>query len=153
MCQNCNTLYFNCEANGCYLAWRTVKELCAMKHIEGPQGFDVTSIMALPLKIKSPDGSPRPGATRLLLIAASECVFLLWKLRCRRLFDDNDEIRNRHTDPQEVSDPSPIKSSSMSLVIALTLLPQCHGAHLFWHATIAPRLLYLVRTRILLDRE
>src|SRR5258708_106085 len=114
MCQNCNTLYFNCEANGCYLAWRTVKELCAMKHIEGPQGFDVTSIMALPLKIKSPDGSPRPGATRLLLIAASECVFLLWKLRCRRLFDDNDEIRNRHTDPQEVSDPSPIKSSQYS---------------------------------------
>ncbi len=85
-----------------------------MKHIEGPQGFDVTSIMALPLKIKSPDGSPRPGATRLLLIAASECVFLLWKLRCRRLFDDNDEIRNRHTDPQEVSDPSPIKSSQYS---------------------------------------
>jgi len=40
------------------------------------------TIMTLPLKIKSPDGSPRPGATRLL-IAATECAFLLWKLRCK----------------------------------------------------------------------
>src|SRR6266436_6718186 len=53
-------------------AWSIVKDLCSKKHIEWPQGFDISSIMALPLlKIKS------PSATCLLLIAASECASLL----------------------------------------------------------------------------
>ena len=74
-----------------------------MKHIVWLQGFDITTIMALPLlKQSSPDGSPRPGATCLLLIAASECAFLLWKLRRKRVLNDNEETQNRPLDPQEV---------------------------------------------------
>src|SRR5260221_4565704 len=107
-CQNCNTtesmqhIIFNCEANGCDHAWNIVKELYTMKHIKWPQGFNISSIMALPLKIKSPEGTPRPGATRFLLIAASEWAFLLWKLRCRRLLDGDERTRNNHSDPREV---------------------------------------------------
>src|SRR5258705_13748011 len=61
-----------------------------MKQIAWPQGFDITTIMALPvLIIRSPNGTTRNGATRLLQIAASECAFILWKTRCRRLFEAN----------------------------------------------------------------
>jgi len=87
ICQNCNStesmqhIIFNCKANSCNHTWNVVKELCSRKHIKWPQGFDISSIMALPLlKIKSPDNTPRPGATHLFLITASECAFLLWKL-------------------------------------------------------------------------
>ncbi len=62
-------IVFNCEANNCSIAWDVIKELCALKHIQWPQGLDITSIMALPLlKIKSEDGKVRAGATRLFLI-------------------------------------------------------------------------------------
>ncbi len=46
--------------------------------------------------------SERTGATRLFLIATSECAFLLWKIRCERLLDDNKETRNITPAPQEV---------------------------------------------------
>jgi len=44
--------------------------------------------MALPLlKVCSTDGHTRNGTTCLLLITMSECAFLIWKLRCKRLLD------------------------------------------------------------------
>src|SRR5260221_2503595 len=59
--------------------------------------------MALPLlKIRSANGKIRTGTTRLFLIAASECAFLLWKARCKRLLDDDEESRNRIPVPQEI---------------------------------------------------
>ncbi len=59
--------------------------------------------MALPLlAIKTPEGAPRPGATRFFLISASECAFMLWKMRCRRLLDSNNDTRNRIPDPLEI---------------------------------------------------
>ncbi len=32
----------------------------------------------------------------------TECAFLLWKVRCKRLFDDNEEARNKTPAPQEM---------------------------------------------------
>ena len=61
-----------------------------MKQITWPQGFDITTIMALPvLIIRSPNSTTRNGATCLLQITASECTFLLWKTHCCRLFEAN----------------------------------------------------------------
>ncbi len=77
-------IIFNCAANKCSHAWDTVKDLCARKNIDWPTGFDITSIMALPLlAIKTPEGT-RPGASRFFLITASECAFMLWKLKTPR---------------------------------------------------------------------
>src|SRR5258708_16621429 len=74
-----------------------------LKRIPWPHGFDITSIMARPLlKVKSESNRIRTGATRVLLIAASECAFLMWKARCKRLFDDNTETRNKTPAPQEI---------------------------------------------------
>ncbi len=58
--------------------------------------------MALPfLKIRGANGKIRTDATRLFLIAASECAFL-WKTRCKRLLDENEEPRNKIPTPQEI---------------------------------------------------
>ena len=109
VCHNCNTtesmqhIIFNCEANHCSHAWDIVKELCSLKCIPWPHSFDITSIMALPLlKVKSENDRIRTGATHLLLIAASECAFLMWKTCCKRLFDDNTETQNKTPAPQEI---------------------------------------------------
>src|SRR5258708_30238289 len=84
MCHSCHTIesmqhiIFNCEANNCSYAWDVVRELCELKHIPWPRDFDITSIVALPLlKMRSANNKIRTGATRLFLIAASECAFLL----------------------------------------------------------------------------
>ena len=89
ICHNCGStesmqhILFNCDANKCDHAWNTVKALCAQKNINWPSGFNITSIMVLPLTIKTPNNAPRPGATCFFLIATSECTFMLWKIRCK----------------------------------------------------------------------
>ena len=92
ICHSCNSVesmlhvIFNCEANNCTYAWNVVKEICTLKNIQWPQGFDISTVMALPiLKVRSANGKARSGASHLLLIAASECAFFLWKTRCKRL--------------------------------------------------------------------
>ncbi len=47
-----------------------------------PGHFDITSVIALLLL--SSNGTDRAGATRLFLIAASECAFRLWKLEMQK---------------------------------------------------------------------
>ncbi len=59
--------------------------------------------MALPLlKIRSANGKIRTGTTHLFLITASECTFLLWKICCKRLFDESEELHNKIPIPQEI---------------------------------------------------
>ncbi len=108
LCQTCNTIesmqhiIFNCEANNCTYAWDIVKEICTLKNIPWPQGFDITMVMALPLlKIRSTSGKTRMGTTQLFLITASECAFYLWKARCKRLLDDSESTQGRTPPPQE----------------------------------------------------
>ena len=46
--------------------------------------------MALPLlRAKTNTGKTHHGATHLMLIIISECAFLIWKLRCKRIIEQN----------------------------------------------------------------
>ena len=108
ICPKCETpetmqhIIFNCEANQCEIIWKIAKDICERKNIAWPSGLDITTIMALPLlKVRSENGETRQGATRLLLIVISECAFLIWKLRCRRLLDTSPETPERTTSARE----------------------------------------------------
>ncbi len=66
--------------------------ICEHKNIPWLTNPDITMIMALPLiKVHAQDGHIHNGATRLFLIIMSKCMFLVWKLRCKRLLDISPE--------------------------------------------------------------
>ncbi len=88
MVETMNHILFECKANQCDLIWKTTREICERKNIPWPQSLDTTTIMALPLlKVKTNTGKTRQGATHLFLITVSECAFLIWKLRCKRILE------------------------------------------------------------------
>src|SRR5258708_27629167 len=81
-----------------------MKEICKCKNINipWPMNIDITTIMALPLlKIQTRDRHIHNGASCLFLIIMSECAFLIWKLRCKRLLDITPEEPTRNISPQE----------------------------------------------------
>src|SRR5260370_11808812 len=94
MCENCemiktiNNILVECKVKQGPQIWKSAKEICETKHIPWPPNIDISTIMALPLlKVRSNDGRIRQGATRLFLIIMSECAFLIWKLRCKRILE------------------------------------------------------------------
>src|SRR5260370_35608710 len=77
-------------------------DLQMKKKILWPADLDITTIMALPLlRICTPEGHIRAGASRLFLIIMSESAFLIWKLRCKRILDVTPEDPIRTISLQE----------------------------------------------------
>src|SRR5260370_35711885 len=108
MCTKCDSpetmqhILFNCDTNQSNLIWSIAKEVCTCKNIPWLISLDITTIMALPLlKVHSPEGNIQNGATHLFLIVMSECAFLIWKLRCKRILDVTPEEPEKIRLPQE----------------------------------------------------
>ncbi len=100
--RNHATSSFNCEANQTKIIWKIAEMISERKNIQWPSNLDITTIMALPfLKVRNQDGHVRSGATHLLLIIISECAYLIWKLRCKRILDTTPDEPTCTISPKE----------------------------------------------------
>ncbi|SRR5258708_23118660 len=104
MCIKCTTpetmqhIIFNCEANQCKMVMEHCTCNLCQENIDWPLGLDITTIMSLPLiNIRLERGKVCTGATRLIRTIISECTFLMWKLRCKRLLDVDPETPEKQS--------------------------------------------------------
>ena len=85
-------ILFRCTHGPGPLIWAHVRSMCTQKGMEWPRDFDLFTILASPFAcFKDNRGQDCPGATRFFQIIASEAAFLIWKLRCKRKFNRNDD--------------------------------------------------------------
>ncbi len=95
-------ILFNCNANQSKIIWKIAETISECKNIQWPSNLDVTTIMALLLlKVHNQDGQVCNGATCLFLITISECTYLIWKLRCKRILDTTPDEPTHTISPKE----------------------------------------------------
>lgn len=77
-----------CDSPEVKTIWPLAESLWRMKLNDWPEIKNIASILACgAVEFKSRNGNKLPGASRLYRIIISESAYLIWKLRCKRLFE------------------------------------------------------------------
>ncbi|KZP21144.1 ribonuclease H-like protein [Athelia psychrophila] len=77
-----------CKAPEGKIIWELAEKLWKKKIPHWPKIYCAGAVMACALAdFRTPEGDKLTGANRLYRIIVSESAWLIWKLRCRRLFD------------------------------------------------------------------
>lgn len=101
--ESINHILFECQYGVQSQVWKLAKEMLRMKKIDWPQNMGLGHVLACQLaNLKDEHGAKRRGASRLFRIVVSECAYLIWKLRCERLFDRLPDEPEREISSTEV---------------------------------------------------
>ncbi|KAF8310760.1 hypothetical protein DL93DRAFT_2140318 [Clavulina sp. PMI_390] len=88
-------ILFECPHNQCETVWNAAKHILKKKNIEWLENLNLNHIRACGAIEITDDGnedeSRRSGATRLAQIVMAESAFLIWKMRCKRVIDCDED--------------------------------------------------------------
>ncbi|KZV91138.1 hypothetical protein EXIGLDRAFT_616034 [Exidia glandulosa HHB12029] len=96
-CPLCNTtedmqhILFTCASKERATIWQLATELMTERLQPWPV-LDLGSVLGCMLLEFSPDDSPNSGLTRAMRILISESAFLIWKIRCERRIEHEDDL-------------------------------------------------------------
>ncbi|KAI0653758.1 hypothetical protein C8Q70DRAFT_927104 [Cubamyces menziesii] len=103
VCVKCGTMedmdhiLTKCSAAGQERLWWATRMLLARRGIRLPENMSAALVVGSPLgEVKGDDGAVKAGDTRLLRIAISETAYLIWKMRCERVIEWEDEEGREH---------------------------------------------------------
>jgi len=83
-------ILFECPLNHGNAVWHAIKLLYSRKNIPWPERLDAAYILTTPiLKIKDREGVTQEGASRFLTIATLESAWTIWKTRCGRVINSD----------------------------------------------------------------
>ncbi|KZV92804.1 hypothetical protein EXIGLDRAFT_613889 [Exidia glandulosa HHB12029] len=96
ICPMCNTtedlqhILFDCTSNEATNVWNLASDFMANRTDQWPP-LDVGSVLGGPLLQFSNDGGQQRGLTRVMRIVITESAFLIWKIRCERRIEHEDD--------------------------------------------------------------
>ena len=97
-------IMFRCDRGTGQSIWMRIRAMCEQKGMDWPEDFDLFTIMASPFAcFEDNQGRRHPGANRLFQIVVSEAAFLIWKLRCKRKFNRDEDTPERAITDQEAT--------------------------------------------------
>ncbi|KAJ8455816.1 hypothetical protein ONZ51_g12320 [Trametes cubensis] len=78
----------SCGAPGQDLLWKLSKAILQKRQIRVPDNITAAFVIGSPVcEVKDEDGELKTGDTRLLRIVMTETAYLIWKLRCERVIE------------------------------------------------------------------
>ncbi|KZP29259.1 hypothetical protein FIBSPDRAFT_727733, partial [Athelia psychrophila] len=87
-CESMDHILTECTTPEVKIIWSLAEKLWRKKMPTWPKIYCAGAVMACALAdFRTPEGDKLTGANRLYRIIVSESAWLIWKLRCRRLFD------------------------------------------------------------------
>ena len=88
--ESINHILFTCPLNQVNTVWSVAENLCKRKSIPWPDGMNASHIIVAPLlKTRNQEGETRAGASRFLTMIILECVWTIWKMRCKRILGND----------------------------------------------------------------
>ncbi|KAI0334323.1 ribonuclease H-like protein [Cubamyces sp. BRFM 1775] len=87
-----------CRATGQALLWRLVRDILAKRDVRMPERPNLGLYTGAALLSVEEDEKPNPGKTRLAKIVLTETAYLIWKLRCERVIEWQNEENKQHSE-------------------------------------------------------
>ncbi|KAJ8454688.1 hypothetical protein ONZ51_g12889 [Trametes cubensis] len=103
-CKMCNVdedmkhILTECGATGQALLWRLARDLLVRKGVPAPEAPTQGLYIGAALVSVEVDEKPDPGKTRLAKIVLTETAYLIWKLRCERVIEWQDDEGRQHSE-------------------------------------------------------
>ncbi|KAF8301080.1 hypothetical protein DL93DRAFT_2145638 [Clavulina sp. PMI_390] len=120
--ENMQHILFECPHNQGKAVWKIAKRVLRNKDVEWPEDFNISYVRACGIveihKEDDENDARRAGATRLFTIIISECAFMIWKLRNKRVFEQARVNEENNDEGPDESEPEISRTEAQNKILS-----------------------------------